>query len=98
MSILINSTINTDYDIKLIDEIWKNIKEFMISNTDFKTKFNKICYEIYKPYEFSDDVNKSFARQYNYIKNQKQIVEDMNSKLIRKMVVEAIRNAKILYY
>ena len=98
MTKLIHSTINCNYNIKYVDEIWKNIKEFMISNIYFKTKFNKICYEIYKPYEFSDDVNKSFARQYNYIKNQKQIVEDMNSKLIRKMVVEAIRNAKKLYY
>ena len=52
-------------------------------------------HHLYQVFEFE---NKSFERQYNYIKNQKQIVKDMNTKLIRKMVVEAIRNAKILYY
>lgn len=98
MTKLINSTINYSYNIEYIDEIWKNIKGFMISNTDFKKIFSKICLEIYMPYEFSDHENKSFERQYNYIKNQKQIVKDMKIKSIRKMVVEAIRNAKKLYY
>ena len=36
MTKLIHSTINYSYNIEYIDEIWKNIKEFMISNIDFK--------------------------------------------------------------
>ena len=89
---------NNSNSIEFISDIWINIKKFMISNTDYKMKFNAICCEVYQPYEFSDHRNKSFERQYMHIKVQKkELVKGMKDIVIRNMVVKAISKANKLY-
>lgn len=92
-----NITLSTSNETTFPDEIWDQIKGFMISKINYFEIFNRICYHIYQPYEFSDHKNKTFENQYGFIKNQQTLIKDIDDKLVRKMVTKAIEYAKEIY-
>lgn len=79
-----------------IDDLWKIIKCFLIS--DYRKYFKEICDIVYRPYIHSDHDRRNFVYLVIKVKENRKFTEILEDKVIRKMVKEAMKKAIELFY